>query len=165
MNKSIVMVALLSATMITSGCAPRIGGDQYSVYGAGEVSQTNRGAIVAMRPVNISASSTGMDNQPGTGAAIGSIGGAVLGSQIGNGRGQAVAGLLGAVAGGVAGHFAGQAMTDQQGFEYQVQLDRGDLITIAQGAEPRLHVGQRVLVIQSTKPGGRGRITADNIGY
>lgn len=163
MKKILAVTLLASAAFTTTGCAPRIGGNDYAITGAGEVNTTYRGTIVAMRPVNISASRTEQDNQPGTGAAIGAVSGAVLGSQIGKGHGSAIAGLAGALAGGVAGHYAGQALTDQQGFEYQVQQDNGALVTIAQGAEPKLHVGQRVLVVSSQK--SRGRIIPDATGY
>jgi outer membrane lipoprotein SlyB len=159
MNKNIFVLSIVAASVAVTGCAPRIGGDNYSVRGAGEVSNTDRGVIVSMRKVLISASTSATDNQPGAGAAIGAVSGAVLGSQVGGGRGQAVTGLLGAAAGGVAGHMIGQKLTDQEGFEYQVRLDSGRLITISQGAEPQMSRGQRVLVITSYRD--RGRIVPD----
>jgi outer membrane lipoprotein SlyB len=108
-----------------------------------------------------------MDNQPGTGAAVGAIGGGVLGSQIGQGKGSVLAALAGAAAGGVAGHMIGQKITDQEGMEYQIQLERGGIVTMRQGADPILRVGQRVMVINSSKDmlnrgGGNSRVIADN---
>ena len=147
------------ALLTISGCAPRMGADNISYVGAGQMSQTLRGTIVAARPVTISASTPGMDNQPGGGAVIGALGGGVLGSQIGQGKGSVLAGLAGAGLGGVAGHYLGQKLTDQQGMEYQVQLDRGDLITMRQGADPVMGAGQRVMVINSSS--GQGRVIPD----
>lgn len=162
--KKIITISVLTATALSvTGCAPRIGASDYSIRGAGEVSNTERGVIVNARPVNISASSTAQDNQPGVGAAIGAVTGLAAGNQFGRGRGNAVATGVGAIAGGVAGHLIGQKLTDQQGFEYQVQLDSGRLVTISQGAEPAMRPGQRVLVISSNRD--RGRVVPDQSGY
>jgi outer membrane lipoprotein SlyB len=54
----------------------------------------------------------------------------------------------------------GQKLTDQEGMEYQVQLDRGDLVTMRQGADPMFRAGQRVMVVDSGR--GQGRVIADN---
>ena len=162
MKNLFLVTALVSASFLTTACAPRLGANHYSVRDTGSVNQTLRGTVVAARPVNISPASAEMDNQPGTGALLGGAAGAVLGSQIGKGKGALLAGLGGALAGGVAGHYAGQSLTEQQGVEYQVQLDNGSLVTLAQGADPAFRVGQRVLVIkpEAGRP-GRARITAD----
>lgn len=164
MNKILSNSAIISAAIIvalaSSGCAPRIGANNVSIQGAGQMSQTLRGKIVGARPVTISASSTESDNQPGAGALIGALGGGLLGSQIGQGKGSVLAGVAGAAAGGVGGHLLGQKLTDQEGMEYQVQLDRGDLVTMRQGADPMFHVGQRVMVVDSGR--GQGRVIPDN---
>jgi outer membrane lipoprotein SlyB len=97
--------AILVVGLTVNGCAPRIGANNVSIQGVGEMSETLRGVIIAARPVTISASRQDMDNQPGAGAAIGAVSGGVLGSQIGQGRGSVVAALAGAAAGGVAGHY------------------------------------------------------------
>lgn len=159
-STSLVLSVTLLATLANSGCAPRIGANNVSIQSAGEMSQTLRGTVVGARVVTISASSPGMDNQPGAGALIGALGGGLLGSQIGQGKGSVVAGVAGAAAGGVAGHLLGQKLTDQEGMEYQIQLERGDLVTMRQGADPMLRVGQRVMVINAGR--GHGRVIADN---
>jgi outer membrane lipoprotein SlyB len=153
--------------LTVSGCAPRIGASNVSVQGVGEMSETLRGVIIAARPVTISASRQDMDNQPGAGAALGAVGGGVLGSQIGQGSGSVLAALGGAALGGVAGHMIGQKITDQEGMEYQIQLERGGIVTMRQGADPILRVGQRVMVINSSKDvlnhgGGNSRVIPDN---
>ena len=71
-----------------------------------------------------------------------------------------VSAVVGGLAGGTAGHLIEQKLKEQDGIEYQVKLDRGDVVTIAQGIEPKLVVGQRVLIIESH--GARSRIISDN---
>jgi outer membrane lipoprotein SlyB len=156
MKKSLSVVVALTGSLFLSSCAPKLGGSDYSARGVGEISTTLKGKVAAMRPITIN----GSDGKLGAGAVIGGASGALLGSTIGNGKGRILGGTLGGLAAGAAGHFLEQKMTEQEGFEYQVQLDRGDLITIAQGAEPKLAVGQKVLVIQGGRD--RGRIIADN---
>lgn len=159
MKKVLVVSLLCASTMLLEGCAPRIGGSNYSVRGSGEMSQTYKGVIVSSRVVTISAKTAENENTPGAGSLAGGVLGGVAGSTVGGGRGSIVAAGVGAVAGALAGHMMEKGLTDQEGFEYQVRLDDGRLITIAQGADPVLRVGQRVLVIKSDKD--RGRIVAD----
>lgn len=170
--KKVLTVALALTTVLSlNACAPRVGGSNYSVSGAGEMSETFRGVIVGMRTITMAAKSPEHENDPGIGAGAGAFGGALATSGIGGGRGNVAAMGLGALAGGIAGHFAEKALTDQQGVEYQVKLDNGRLITLAQGAEPAMRVGQRVLVTPSRvsdtgKVINRGRVIPDNTaGY
>lgn len=155
MKNIVIIAATTAASLALSGCAPKLGGSDYSVRGVGEVSQTYRGTIVSARPIMIQAKTAEAQSQPGAGALVGGLAGGVLGSQVGKGKGQVVAGALGALGGAAAGHFAEQKLTEQEGMEYQVQLESGALITVAQGAEPRLFVGQRVLVIKSDRERSR----------
>ena len=156
MKYSFSFAAAISLSLLLSSCAPQIGGNHYSSSNVGEISQTYRGRISSVRVVEIHAKDA---SEMGEGAVLGGLGGAVLGSQLGKGSGSVVTGILGAAAGGFAGHAAQQNLTKQQGFEYQIQLDSGNLITLTQGATPELVVGQRVLVIESSK--GRSRVVAD----
>lgn len=160
LSNSVAISAAIIIMLASSGCAPRIGANNVSIQGVGQMSETLRGVIIAARPVTISASSQEMDNQPGAGALIGALGGGVLGSQIGQGKGSVLAGVAGAAAGGVAGHMIGQKLTDQEGMEYQIQLERGGIVTMRQGADPVFGVGQPVMVINSGR--GQGRVIADN---
>lgn len=169
MKKIATLSVIMAAAMLVSACSPRLDGNTYAIRGVGEVNRSERGIIVAARPVTISGSKTSEDdNKLGDGAVLGAGLGALGGSMVGNGRGQLLAAGLGAVAGGVAGHYAGRALTDQEGVEYQIQLDSGELVSIAQGVEPRMSVGQRVLVISSDRSRGRlagierGRVVPDN---
>lgn len=131
-----------------SACTPKLGGDDYDVQSVGQVSTTLKGVVVATRKIKIRANDA--PQEPGVGAAVGGIGGAVAGSTVGGGHKMPlVSAIVGGIAGGVTGHMIEQKLKEQDGIEYQVKLDRGDVITIAQGAEPKLVVGQRVLVIES----------------
>ena len=159
MKRALVIAALSSASLILSACAPKLGGNDYSVKGVGEISQTFKGTVAAARPIMINSA----DGKPGAGALLGGGAGALLGSTLGGGKGRLVTGVLGGLAAGAAGHFLEQKMGEQEGMEYQVQLDRGDIITISQGAEPRLVVGQRALVIQSGKD--RSRVVPDGSAH
>ena len=166
--KNFTLITLLMAGTLVAGCTPNIGGSDYSVSGVGEMSTTLRGIIVSVRPVKINNKRAEQQGKPGSGAALGGVGGAALGSTIGGGRTAHTIGAVGVgVLGAVAGHLIEQKMGEQEGLEYQVQLDRGDIITMAQGLEPRLSQGQRVLVVQSMSSlnsGGRdrGRVIPDN---
>ncbi|MCX7338523.1 MAG: hypothetical protein NTX76_04500 [Alphaproteobacteria bacterium] len=160
MNKKHTNIAALAAlSFLATACAPNLGGSDYNTADVGSISTTLRGTVLAAKPVNLHGSDP---SKLGAGAAIGGVSGALLGSTLGGGRGSLVTGVLGGLAAGAGGHFLEQKITSQEGTEYQVQLDRGDVITIAQGAEPKMSVGQRVLVIESRKAGSRSRIVPDN---
>lgn len=156
MRNLFVISSAISCALLSTGCTPKLGGNDYSVKGAGEISQTLKGVIVSARPVMINAQDS---SQPGIGAAVGGLSGALLGSQIGGGKGRVVTGVLGGLAGAGAGHLIQGKATEQEGMEYQVQLDRGDIITLTQGADPKMSAGQRVLVIQSNRD--RSRVVPD----
>lgn len=139
-----------------SGCAPRIGSGDYSLTGVGETCTTLPGKIIAMRTVNVSGSATtAEDNQPGMGSLVGALAGALGGINVGKGRGSLFGAAGGALAGGIIGHFAARALTDQDGIEYQIQLDTGGFLTVVQGPNPTLCVGQKVFVVQSQKDRSR----------
>lgn len=150
-NTTIKKIFLLSScfTFLTiSACTPKLGGDDYDVQSVGQVSTTLKGVIVSTRKIKIRGDNN--PQEPGIGAAAGGIGGAVAGSTIGGGNRMPLLGAVaGSIAGGVAGHLIESKLKEQDGVEYQVKLDRGDLITIAQGAEPKMVTGQRVLIIES----------------
>lgn len=143
-----------------SACAPNLGGSDYSTAGVGEISTTLKGVIVATRVVKIRPDNS---EKSGTGAAGGMLGGALLGSTLGGGRKTPIAtGVLGGIAGAVAGHALERKLTEQDGIEYQVKLTDGNIVTIAQGLEPKMSVGQKVLLIESNRYKGRSRIIPDN---
>ena len=137
-----------------SGCVPNVNPDSYSVGAVGQVNRTIAAQIVSVRDVNISGTNS-------IGAAAGAGMGAAAGSSIGGGVRSNVAGAIGgAVIGGIAGAIAQESMTRQQGVEYVVQTQNGNLMTIVQGSSPRFTEGQKVLVLY----GSPARIIADPRG-
>lgn len=166
MKKSIVMttVVITAAALTMTGCAPRIGGKNYSVAGTGEMSDTYHGVILSKEIVTVGAKRPEKENEPGLGTGLGAVvGGLGAGSAIGGGSGHLWAAGAGALVGGVAGHFAERALTDQEGFLYTVRLDNGKVQSLSQGAEPNMAVGQRILLITPSKPSGREAYTCGDI--
>lgn len=159
--QKILLVAVATLPLFLTSCAPKLGGSDYSMADVGANSTSLRGSIVAMRTININAS---QPNQPGVGAAVGAVSGAVIGNVVSN-HGPFTT-LVGGLLGGVGGHLAEQGLTSQEGIEYTVQLDSGEVHTIAQGAEPRMSVGQRVIVVLNNKgvmgQNARSRVIPDN---
>ncbi|MBP7336227.1 glycine zipper domain-containing protein [Niveispirillum sp.] len=134
------------------GCKQNVSPDTYSVGAVGQVNRVVRGVIVNARPVQIAGTQ-------GVGGTAGAAAGAAAGSAIGSGsRGNIVGAIGGAVVGGIAGAMVEESATQQNGMEYVVETDNGSLVTIVQGAEPALGVGQRVLVMH----GAQSRVIADN---
>ncbi|MBP7509804.1 MAG: hypothetical protein KA807_18470, partial [Prolixibacteraceae bacterium] len=72
-------------------------------------------------------------------------------------RENIVGAIGGAVIGGIIGSMAEEGATRQQGMEYVIETDNGSLITVVQGIEPSLNVGDKVIVIY----GQRSRVIAD----
>lgn len=152
MKSKILFYLLAPALLVTAGCAPKIGGNNFNTRNVGIVAKTYRGVVVAARPVTISSSN---QNSPGLGAGVGAVTGALLGSTIGQGKGRVLGATLGGLAAGTAGHFIEQAATEQQGFEYQVQLENSSIVTVRQGADPVISVGQKVFVTEDNTGGSR----------
>ena len=162
--KKIFLVALATLPLLLTNCAPKLGGSDYSMADVGTNSASLPGTIISIRTVNLVATDA---NKPGLGAAAGAVTGAVAGNVVSN-KGPFTT-VAGGLLGGVAGHFIEQGLTNQEGFEYTVQLDSGGVQTIAQGAEPRMSVGQRVFVVLNNKgvagQQARSRVVPNNSGH
>ena len=148
-----LMAVCMAMPLLLSGCAPRVGGSDYSATGVRAVQTVLPGTVQSVRVVRI-------ENDESVGTVVGTVGGAVvggvLGSMIGGGRGQTLATVGGAVLGAGAGHAGSRALQAQDGFEITVRLDRGDTIAVTQGADMVFSPGQRVQVISG---GGTARVT------
>lgn len=156
--KKFALLILSCGILFLSACAPKLGGNDYDVRGVGEISTTHKGVIIAAKTVKLRPDD---HNKAGTGAMAGAASGAVLGSTVGGGdKMPLVSAVIGGLAGGFAGHAIENKLTEQDGTEYQIKLENGKVITLAQGLEPKLSVGQRVLVIESNR--SRSRVVADN---
>ena len=125
--KKFVIALILPVMAVLAGCASQIGANQYDSAAVGSVNRARAGTIVSVRAITVADS----DNSLGT--AIGGIAGGVAGSQIGKG--------------GAAGNLAQRGLSKQSGYEYVVQLDNGGLVTVTQGSDVLMAVGQRCMVL------------------
>ncbi len=133
----------LIMTVITA-CTPNISPDQYATTEAGQASHTVTGVVMNARPVVV----TGTADGNNWGALGGGAVGAVAGSAIGGGaRMNILGGIAGAVGGALLGNAIQNSATTQQGMEYIVRTDTGNLLTVTQAPRPAFSEGERVYVI------------------
>lgn len=135
-----------------TACAPNISPDVVQANNANTITQTTRGTIISIKPIQVKAN----DNMVGTLAGAG-IGG-VAGSAIGGGDRVPIIGAIGgALLGGAAGDYAQDKLSSQQGLQYIIKKNNGDLITVVQGpGATQYHVGESVYVVE----GAHARIVA-----
>ncbi len=139
--KKTAITALLPLLMLTAACTSNIGANDYQVQNVNKVNQAQIGTIINVRRVMV-------QNDNGNGAFLGTIAGGVAGSQIGRGSAAGVLGALGgAIVGGVAGDIAQSELSKQAGYEYIIRLDNGNIVTVTQGNDVILNVGQKCMVI------------------
>lgn len=150
----LLTVAVLSLAVATGGCARQISPDVHTGTHAGETLRTYEGVIESARIVQIQEKDTLEGNK--TGQFLGSIAGGVAGARFGDGWGRVLAIAGGAIAGAIVGSLAEREVKRQPAAEYIVRTNTGELVTLVQGPEPLLAIGQRVFVQESTR--GRGRI-------
>jgi outer membrane lipoprotein SlyB len=146
--RRLALAALIAATALTAGCQRNISANSYAAGSVGQVNRTVRGTIISARPVEIGGT------QSGLGAGAGAAAGGLVGSQMGRGSGNALATLGGVIAGGVAGAMIEESNTRQTGMEYVVETENGALLTVVQGSDTILQVGQKALVMY----GNRARV-------
>lgn len=139
MNKKILTWAVLPFLM--TACADNINSDHYSTGQTGKVSTVSQCTVISVRAV-------GVNSDSGAGTLIGGIAGGVAGSTIGGGSTAHTLGAVGgALLGGFAGNAAEQGLSSQTGLEYIVKLDNGQIISVTQGTNQALAVGQRCMVL------------------
>jgi outer membrane lipoprotein SlyB len=148
----------LAFLLLLTNCAKNISSNEYSETEVGAVKHTYRGAVISARNVKVNGADSLGDNQAGL--IGGGLAGGILGSQPGKGRGSSVGLVLGAAAGALGGAFAEKGLKSQEGIEYSVELSSGRIMTLVQGTDHALSVGQRVLVMVGSK--GRSRIVPDH---
>ncbi len=161
-NKKIIAASLVCVLLVSSGCARRIGGNQYTSNAVGEASFSYQGVILSVRKVEVNEAERVADN--GTGMAVGGIAGGLGGSMIGKGNGKLAGIAGGALLGGLAGMFAENELGRQEAVEYSVKLSNGNILTVVQADQVALPVGQRVIVSVPSGPKGRSYVIADNSG-
>lgn len=153
--KKIAAAFVLPVMLVLGACTDNIGADHYNTSAAGQVNRAVKGTIIAVRPVVVS------DGDGQFGKLAGAAAGGVAGSMIGGSDAVHVLGAIGgAVVGGIAGDAAQNVLSRQQGYEYTIQLDNGNIVTLVQGNDVVLRVGQKCLVLY----GNRSRVVPYN-GY
>jgi len=140
MKKIYVLLASVPLILL-GGCASNISSQSYEVGAVGHTSKVVPATVISARPVEVA----GTKN---IGTPIGAVAGGVAGSAIGGGARSNILGAIGgAVIGGIAGSAIESGVTKQTGIEYVVELKSGGLLTLVQGSDTVLGVGQRVLLI------------------
>ncbi len=134
---------MLAAVLAVGGCAREIDPTVVSGPSVGATTQTYRGTIESVRAVLVQESDTLEGNT--TGLLLGGVAGGLAGSRIGGGFGRTLATTAGVAAGAGAGALAERELKRQQGYEYVVRTETGQLFTVVQGG-PRLSPGQSVYV-------------------
>lgn len=142
-------VALL-ATL--SGCGPSYSPNTYSAAAVQQANPVERGEVVGVRQVMVSADAT-------VGTVTGGAAGGIAGSQVDHGGPiTALSTLGGTVIGGIVGNGVEHAEGDTTAFEYIVREDaKGSLVSVTQKDKVPLAVGERVLVIA----GKQARVVPD----
>jgi len=144
------VIQILSLSFMLVACTPNYSPDTYSSSSVQQASKVESGVLIGVRKVTISSDSA---VATGTGAAAGGI----AGSQVADGAVAALGALGGTVVGGIAGNAAGHTIQDTPGYEYIVRKSNGDLVSLTQADKIPLKVGEHVLLIQGTQ----ARIVSD----
>lgn len=156
--KNFLWIAVAAPALLLGACAADIGANQYDSAAVGSVTQALKGTIISVRQITV------RDSDRSTGTAVGALAGGLGGSQIGKGSTAAILGATGgALLGGAAGNLAQKGLSSQSGYEYVVQLDNGSIVTVSQGNDVLLAVGQRCMVLYGSS-GSRARVIPYN-GY
>jgi len=147
-----MFVVLGAAMIVLAGCASNISPRTYSAGSVGQVNRTVSATVISVREVDVAGTA-------GVGGSAGTAAGAVAGSSAGgnSARGNIIGAIGGAVAGGLAGAAIEANATKQKGFEYVVETETGNLMTIVQGTDTVFSEGQKVLVLY----GSPSRLIAD----
>lgn len=139
--KKTALSLMLPLLALTSACTSNIGANDYAVQNVNTVQSAQIGTIISVRQVIV-------QNEGNGGALLGTVAGGVAGSQIGRGSTAGILGALGgAIVGGVAGDLAQDQLSKQAGYEYVIQLQNGSIVTVTQGNDVLMTVGEKCLVI------------------
>lgn len=156
MKKIIYILLTLPAFMLLSACGGEIGANRYETSAVGQVNTAREGVIISVRQVIVSTSDGAVGNLAG------GIAGGAAGSMIGGSSGTRVIGAVGgAVLGGMAGSAAQNRLSEQAAYEYVIRLDGGGAVTVTQGTDVPLSIGQRVVVLGASG-GHRARVIPIN---
>lgn len=141
-------LAALLAPLVA--CSPDYSPNTYESQAAQQANKVERGVIIGVREVKISADTA-------LGTATGGAAGGIAGAQTPGGVGAAFGALGGALVGGLVGSAAQHGADDTKAWEYIVQSPKGDLVSVTQADKVPLKIGTKVLVIA----GKQARIVPD----
>jgi outer membrane lipoprotein SlyB len=145
-------LALLAVPLMLAGCHQDYSANTYASNAAQQEAAVQRGVIIGVRPVMISADGT-------IGAAAGGAVGGVAGSQVaGAPLVTALGAIGGSLVGGISGAAAAHVVKDSKGWEYIVQEDGNKLVSVTQTSKTALPIGLHVLVIADSQ---QARIVPD----
>ena len=140
--KKLLIAMILPALLMASGCTTDIGANQYSSSSAGSVNRTQTGTVISVRQVTV------RDDNRSAGTTVGAVAGGLAGSQIGKGNTATILGAVGGtLLGGAVGNAAQSGLSSQGGYEYVIRLDNGSVVTITQGTDVLMAVGQRCMIL------------------
>ncbi len=144
---------LVPSLLTLPGCHQGYSPNTYASDAAQEEANVQRGIIIGVRQVMISANGT-------IGAATGGAAGGVAGSQVaGAPLVTALGAIGGTLVGGIGGAAAAHAVADTKGWEYIVQEEPdAKLVSVTQTSKTPLSIGLHVLVIAGTQ---QARIVPD----
>lgn len=149
--RSLTNAAALILLAGLTGCGPSYSPNTYSAAAVQQASKVERGVIVGVRRVGVSADST-------VGTVTGGAAGGIVGSQAGPGGAiTALSTLGGTVVGGLIGNSVEHATGDTSAFEYIVRETNKSLVSVTQKDKVPMEIGQTVLVIA----GKQARIVPD----
>jgi outer membrane lipoprotein SlyB len=138
--------------LILPGCSQGYSPNTYASNAAQVEATVQRGTIIGVRQVMISANGA-------IGAATGGAAGGVAGSQVAGGSvGTALGAIGGTLVGGIGGTVAAQAVANAKGWEYIVDESGDKLVSVTQTSKIALPVGLHVLVISDAQ---QARIVPD----
>lgn len=149
-SRPLPLVALLSLPLLAA-CSSHYSPDTYNAGAVQQAAKVDRGIVVGVRAVGVSANTT-------TGAVTGAAAGGIAGSQVGAGGAASAFGALGGtVIGGLVGSTIEHNTADAPALEYVVRKPNGDLISVTQQNQTPIPIGAKVLVIA----GPQARIVPD----
>jgi outer membrane lipoprotein SlyB len=138
-----ILIAI-SAILILASCAKNLESDVYSEREALEMKQISKGKFLEVIPVKVEG-----DKVVGTasGAVIGGVAGSTVG---GNDKVKVIMASVGALVGSGVGKTIDGWITNQEGYQYIIELRRnGDIVAIVQGKNNALEVGDQVLLLHN----------------
>jgi outer membrane lipoprotein SlyB len=150
----ILSIVFSGVVLLISGCARNISSSTYDAQTLGSADNVYECVVVSTRRVQVEEGDYLENNK--TGALMGAVAGGAVGQAFGGGRGRILTTAGGALLGGAAGAVAEKALKSQEGLEYVVRLNSGQLKTVVQGLDSALQPGQAALLIVNDK--GRSRV-------